>query len=84
MSILKKKTRAKAATTTTKKAPKKTARKTSKKKKSAAGKGTVSPEERFRMIQTSAYYEAEQDGFQGNPTDYWTLAEKKISNLLDN
>ena len=48
----------------------------------SSGKPHVSPEERFRMIQTAAYYIAEKDGFSGDPSSYWGQAEQKIFELL--
>ena len=39
----------------------------------------LSAEERYRMIQSAAYFLAEKDGFQGPATHYWTLAEWEIA-----
>lgn len=41
--------------------------------------GKPSPEERYRMVQSAAYFIAEKDGFQGRDTDYWVRAEREIS-----
>lgn len=56
-------------------APKKTAAKTTTRKSKTA---TVSPEQRYRMIEVAAYYLAEKDGFAGNPVDYWIAAEAQV------
>ena len=47
----------------------------------AAKKAPAKPsaEERYRMIQSAAYFLAEKDGFQGPATHYWTLAEREIA-----
>ncbi len=41
-----------------------------------------SPEERYRMVQSAAYFIAENDGFQGCDTDYWARAESEIAAQL--
>jgi len=41
--------------------------------------GKPSPEERYRMVQSAAYFIAEKDGFQGRDTDYWVRAEREIA-----
>jgi hypothetical protein len=56
-------------------------------KKSAvkpAAKKTVQPsaQERYRMVQTAAYYIAERCGFQGNSTEHWASAEIEIAKKL--
>jgi len=38
-----------------------------------------SAEERYRMVESAAYFIAEKDGFQGCATHYWTLAEREIA-----
>jgi len=43
---------------------------------------SVSPEQRYNMIQEAAYHLAERDGFRGDPTGYWLAAEKHISEEL--
>lgn len=45
----------------------------------AAGKAQVSPEERYRMVQTAAYFIAERNGFLGYPDDHWLQAELEIA-----
>lgn len=39
-----------------------------------------SPEERYRMVQTAAYFIAEHNGFGGSPIDHWAAAELEIAN----
>lgn len=40
------------------------------------------PEERYRMVQTAAYFIAERNGFQGCSTDHWMAAELEIAARL--
>lgn len=42
----------------------------------------LTPEERYRMVQTAAYFIAERDGFCGCPTEYWAAAELEITSRL--
>lgn len=42
----------------------------------------IHPEERYRMIQSTAYYLAEKDGFQGSAIDYWTQAERQVAEQI--
>lgn len=51
-------------------------------KKAAPKKVTVSPEERYRMVEVAAYFIAERNGFSSNPADCWVAAEVEISRLL--
>lgn len=37
------------------------------------------PEERYRMVQTAAYFIAEQHGFQGRSDEHWAAAEREIA-----
>lgn len=46
------------------------------------GKAHSTPEERYRMVQTAAYFIAERNGFQGYPADHWLLAELEIAARL--
>lgn len=39
-------------------------------------------EERYRMVQTAAYFIAERNGFSGSPTEYWAAAELEIASRL--
>lgn len=41
-----------------------------------------SAQERYRMVETAAYYIAERSGFQGCTTDHWAAAELEIANKL--
>ncbi|HKB58613.1 MAG TPA: DUF2934 domain-containing protein [Gallionellaceae bacterium] len=45
-------------------------------------KGSISPEQRYRMTQEAAYFLAEKSGFAGNAADYWIRAEAQLSILL--
>jgi hypothetical protein len=40
------------------------------------------PEERYRMVQTAAYFIAEQHGFQGRSDAHWAAAEREIAAKL--
>lgn len=40
------------------------------------------PEERYRMVETAAYFIAEQHGFQGRSDDHWAAAERAIAAKL--
>jgi hypothetical protein len=55
-------------------------------KKASAAKSEVkarpTPEERYRMVQTAAYFIAERNGFQGYPADHWLQAELEIAAQL--
>lgn len=42
----------------------------------------IRPEERYRMIQSTAYFLAEKDGFQGSAVDYWTQAERQVAEQI--
>ncbi len=35
-------------------------------------------EDREEMIREEAYYLAEQDGFRGDPVEYWLTAERRV------
>jgi hypothetical protein len=51
-------------------------------KKAPAAKVALSPEERYRMIQDTAYYIAERHGFNGDSAYFWSLAEAEINDKL--
>lgn len=53
-------------------------------KKAAPAKVWVkpNPEERYRMVETAAYFIAERNNFQGDPTAFWSAAEIEIATLL--
>lgn len=40
------------------------------------------PEERYRMVETAAYFIAERNGFQGCSTEHWAAAEIEIAAKL--
>jgi len=45
--------------------------------------GSVSPEQRWKMIAEAAYHRAEKRGFEsGHELEDWTAAEKEIDGLL--
>jgi hypothetical protein len=46
----------------------------------AASKPT--PEARYRMVETAAYFIAEQHGFQGRSDEHWIAAERQIAKIL--
>jgi hypothetical protein len=50
----------------------------------AARKAQAKPsaEQRYRMIQSAAYFLAEKEGFQGSATHYWAVAEREIAAQL--
>ena len=50
-------------------------------KKAAPKKATASPEALYKMTEVAAYYIALNDGFKGNPSDYWIEAEIQIKKL---
>ncbi|MGC2165242.1 MAG: DUF2934 domain-containing protein [Gallionella sp.] len=43
----------------------------------------INPEERYRMVQTAAYYIAERHGFLGRLDEHWAEAEREIAAILD-
>ena len=53
-------------------------------KKSAKAQAAAQPsaQERYRMVETAAYYIAERSGFQGCTTDHWAAAEIEIAKKL--
>lgn len=40
------------------------------------------PEERYRMVETEAYFIAERHGFQGRTEEHWAAAEREIAARL--
>lgn len=53
--------------------------------KKAAAKpapASVSPEQRYKMVQDAAYFIAEKNGFASGSLDYWIAAEAEIDLLL--
>lgn len=50
----------------------------------AAGRQSVTPEQRYRMVAEAAYHHAERRGFVGgDPLNDWLLAEKEVDKLLN-
>ncbi len=43
---------------------------------------SLTPEQRYRMVQEAAYFLAEKNGFAGRSEDYWTAAEAQIDAML--
>jgi len=66
------------------KATAKPAATTKAKSPAAESKATVkpTPEERYRMVETAAYFIAEQHGFQGRSDEHWAAAERVIAAKL--
>lgn len=52
--------------------------------KSAVTRKTAqpTPEERYRMVETTAYYIAERHGFQGRSDEHWAAAELEVAARL--
>lgn len=50
---------------------------------SAGKKMQVSPEERQRMIQETAFYLAEREGFSSDNQIYWLRAEEQIDKMIN-
>jgi len=48
------------------------------KEKKSTPTETMSPEERYHMLQVAAYYRAENNGFAGHPDNYWLDAESSL------
>ncbi|HEY8354164.1 MAG TPA: DUF2934 domain-containing protein [Methylophilaceae bacterium] len=65
-----------------------TATRTATRKSAASGRNgsgktpDIRPEERHHMVEVAAYFLAERNGFAGNPVEYWTAAERQISQQL--
>jgi hypothetical protein len=76
----------KASTAAKTKAPAKKAATTKAKRSTtankAAGKPIPTPEERYRMVETAAYFIAEKHGFQGRSDEHWAAAERAIAAML--
>lgn len=47
-----------------------------------AKKMSYTPEDRYRMVQTAAYFIAERNGFQGCSSEHWAAAEIEITRML--
>ncbi len=50
--------------------------------KRGAKKASVTPEERFRMIEQAAYFRAEKSGFQVDAQANWLASEREVDALL--
>ena len=42
----------------------------------------LTPEERYRMVETTAYFIAERHGFQGRSDEHWAAAELEVAAKL--
>jgi hypothetical protein len=42
----------------------------------------ITPEERYRMVETTAYFIAEKHGFQGRSDEHWAAAEIEVAARL--
>ncbi len=51
-------------------------------KRATAGKSSITPEQRYRMVAEAAYYIAERHGFLGDQAQDWIAAEAQIAALL--
>jgi len=51
-------------------------------KPSSTEKEKPTPEERYRMVETTAYFIAERNGFRGDSTEHWAAAEREIAAKL--
>lgn len=60
------------------------AKKSPAKKPAAAAPKTpaITPEQRYKMIEETAYYIAERHGFNGDSAYFWSLAEAEVNNRL--
>ena len=74
----------KAKTTTAKKAATLAAGKKTPVRKAQAEKAVAmpTPEERYRMVETAAYFIAERHGFQGRSDEHWAAAEFEVAARL--
>jgi hypothetical protein len=71
-----------ASKTSAKKAPSRKQAAPKRASKKAATKGRISAEERYRMIQEAAYFQAEKAGFACDPWQCWLTAEAEIDARL--
>ena len=42
----------------------------------------ITPEERYRLVETTAYFIAERHGFQGRSDEHWAAAELEVAARL--
>ena len=61
----------------------KTASKSAAPRKKATKSSVITSEERYRMIETAAYYIAEKNGFNTNHMDHWLAAELEVDAKLN-
>ena len=52
------------------------------KKTSITKPANIGAAERYRMVETAAYFIAERNGFKGNSADNWIAAEAQIRKML--
>ena len=45
-------------------------------------KTKLTPEERYRIVETAAYYIAERHGFKGGSDEHWAAAELEVAVIL--
>ena len=65
-------------------AKKSPAKKPAAKAAAAAPKASaLTPEQRYKMIEETAYYIAERHGFSGDSAYFWSLAEAEINAKLN-
>jgi hypothetical protein len=48
----------------------------------APKKSALSPEQRYKMIEETAYFIAERHGFNGDSAYFWSLAEAEVNSRL--
>lgn len=61
----------------------KTAAKSATPRKKTTKSSVITSEERYRMIETAAYYIAEKNGFSTNNMDHWLAAEQEVDTKLN-
>jgi Holliday junction resolvase-like predicted endonuclease len=52
------------------------------KKVSKTSSAKIGPAERYKMVETAAYFIAERNNFAGSSADYWIAAEVQIKKML--
>lgn len=62
---------------------KKTAGKTATPSKKTSSPSIVTSAKRLQMIEETAYYIAEKNGFYGHSIEYWLAAEKEVDSKLN-
>ena len=60
----------------------KAAKKVAAKNTSKTSSAKISAAERYRMVETAAYFIAERNNFAGNSSEYWVAAEAQIKKML--